>query len=263
MSPRLRPVRCSYPQELMQLAIVLAEGRRKREVAALIGVPLSTLYRWLKSHPRGPAFDAKRGSDNLLCELIGACEMQGVRVAKQLANEAGSARCGTRLQQLAAPSGAAMREPMPQTGARGVDPAARHAGAVSGEIRRRLQLVRDKIDREYFTHLGCDEFGRIAAMSKYNLINRCKRVYGVSPYRYLLRVRIRHARKLLGSTPASLGAIATAVGFDSQSCLSKSFRSIEGISLSQFCRGMRAPAAGNLVRETHRSIPDHAPAQAM
>lgn len=234
MSPRLRRVRGHYPREFVQLAVVLAQGRQKRDVSFLLGVPLSTVYRWLNSQRRRPAFDAQRGGDHLLRELVGACERQGVRVARQLGIsqfEVSSEAAGDALHQRAAPSGAQR-----------VEPAAQRSREVSEEIRRRLQLVRDKIEREYFTHLSCDEFGRIAAMSKFNLIHRFKRVFGVSPYRYLLQVRVRQARKLLASTPASLGAIASAVGFDSQSSLGKAFRSIERIGLSEFCHVVRAAA---------------------
>ena len=227
MSPRRRRLRSSYPLELMHLAVLLAQTRGRRDVAAVLGVPLSTVYRWLHRHRRQPAFDARQGGEAMLHGLVAACRAHGVRLA------------GISLE----------RAP------RGVVPVAAsapgRAGAVSDDVRRRLQLVRDKIDREYFTHLSCDEFGRIASMSKYNLINRFRYVYGVSPYRYLLQVRIRHARKLLGSTPASLGAVATAVGFDSQSSLSKSFRNIEGFTLAEFCRGVRGAATA--ARDAHRA----------
>jgi len=229
MSPRRRRLRSSYPRELTQLAILLAQTRGRRDVAAMLGVPLSTVYRWLNRHRREPAFEVRHGGESMLRGLVAACRMHGVRVA------------GTDALVVAG-----MPPHAESAAARPVG-----AGGVSDDVRRRLQLVRDKIDREYFTHLSCDEFGRIASMSKYNLINRFRYVYGVSPYRYLLQVRIRHARKLLGSTPASLGAVATAVGFDSQSSLSKSFRNIEGFTLAEFCRGVRGAATA--ARDAHRA----------
>jgi AraC-like DNA-binding protein len=253
MSSPLRQVRATHPPELMQLAVLLSRGRQKREVAAVLGVPLSTIYRWLESRRRHPFFDgvhaAANGEDSL-CALISACEQRGVRVRNRARLLALAGISEERLDSSASANGAATCAnpgmlPAPDSRAQGNVIAFERppAGALGEEVRRRLQQVRDRIDHAYFTHLSCADFSRIAAMSKYNLINRFRRVYGVSPYHYLLQVRIQQAKKLLGSTPASLGAIASAVGFDSPSSLSKSFRNIEGVSLSQFCRGLAAPAA--------------------
>src|SRR5262249_37067845 len=154
--------------------------------------------------------------------LLAACEQRGVRVrnrARLLAMAGiGEAHSSAPLPHGAAP---AMNSVQQRTHGIVVDFAAHGERAFSEEVRRRLQQVHARIEQEYFTHLSCADFSRIAAMSKYNLINRFRRLYGVSPYHYLLQVRIRHAKKLLDSTPASLGAIATAVGFDSPSSLSK------------------------------------------
>src|SRR3954467_6181803 len=75
MNSPLRQVRATHPPELLQLAVLLSRGRQKREVAAALGVPLSTIYRWLEARRRHPFFDAahtpESGADRL-CELIAA-----------------------------------------------------------------------------------------------------------------------------------------------------------------------------------------------
>ena len=234
MIPRFARVRSNYPPELMQLALLLAVQCQTREVAALLGVPLSTVYRWRANHKHRPLLSPPPlPCDARLAELVRVCERRGVRLAQslRLRVQAPQRAPAEHITQQAAPHHAAV---LP--GGVGEAHARGNVISISDEIRRRVALVRDKVDTEYFTHLSCDHFARIASMSKYNLINRFSQVYGISPYRYLLQVRIRHAKKLLFSTQASLGAIATAVGFDSQSSLSKSFRSIEGITLAQFRR---------------------------
>jgi len=239
MTSTAQQVRNSYPRELAKLAMLLARRHSPREVAAALDVPLSTVYRWLR-----PRADSTTPHNTALPELVPACTARGIV-------------SGAGLPQLAACNDShdpAVQGPgeAPAESPAHVSPAhvpaivvrlrPRVKAPVSDEIRRRLELVRQKIMREYFTHLSCDDFGRIATMSKYNLINRFKRVYGVSPYRYLLQVRIEHAQKLLRSTHASAGAIATAVGFDSQSSLGKSLRRIAGCSLSEFRRDALALA---------------------
>jgi AraC-like DNA-binding protein len=239
MTSTARQARNSYPRELAQLAVLLARRHSPREVAAALDVPLSTVYRWL--HPRQ---DSASANTTALPELVEACATRGIVLGESLQQLAAcndshdpavQVRAEVKVEhptQATATNGAAIAIPLH----------ARAKARVSDEVRRRLELVRQKIVREYFTHLSCDDFGRIATMSKYNLINRFKRLYGVSPYRYLLQVRIEHAKKLLRSTHASAGAIATAVGFDSQSSLGKSFRRIAGCGLSEFRRDVFALA---------------------
>ncbi len=255
--PRLRQVRYSYPCELMQLAILLSERYEKRDVSATLGIPPSTLYRWLGIHRRRSLLERTNvysSQDSQLREMVRACEAHGFSVKERVA-------LLTSSRAIVELTGVAPQERRPprdnvlyfnsRTCAKTTDPvfsamaelaANNIVNKVSVDIRSRLQAVRDKIDSEYFTELTCDEFGRIARMSKFNLINRFSTVYGVSPYRYLLTVRIRHAKKLLGSMQEPLDTIATAVGFESQSSLCRSFKSVEGVSLSDFFRGLRVPS---------------------
>lgn len=233
MTSTAQQVRNSYPRELAQLAMLLARRHSPREVAAALEVPLSTVYRWLQPRPVSTALNVAA-----LPELVQACAARGIVLDAGLPQLTACNDSHDPVQGMAEVPVKSQAHASAENGhAIIVVPLRPRVKApVSEEIRRRLELVRQKIMREYFTHLSCDDFGRIAAMSKYNLINRFKRVYGVSPYRYLLQVRIEHAQKLLRSTHASAGAIATAVGFDSQSSLGKSLRRIAGCSLSEFRR---------------------------
>ena len=76
-------------------------------------------------------------------------------------------------------------------------------------------------------------------MSRFHFIRTFKSAFATAPYHYLMKVRIQHARQLLSTTAQPLDTVAGAVGFDSQSSLCKAFRSVEGVSLSSYFRGMR------------------------
>ena len=271
--PRLRQVRYSYPCELLQLAILLSERHEKRDVSATLGIPTSTLYRWLEIHRRRSLVEREKvysSQASQLRELVSACEAHGFSVKERVefltSSLARDERAGVFLQDrqprrdnvVYFNSGACAEAHDPTVLAMTKLAANNIVKDVSIDICSRLQAVRDKIDSEYFTELSCSEFGRIARMSKFNLINRFTAQYGVSPYRYLLTVRIQHAKKLLSSMQEPLDTIATVVGFDSQSSLCRSFKSVEGVSLSEFYRGLRVSStASNRLLVSTTQINEH------
>ena len=83
----------------------------------------------------------------------------------------------------------------------------------------------------------------IAGMSRFHFIRTFKAAFSVAPYHYLMQVRIHHAKLLLSTTQQPLDAVAAAVGFDTQSSMCKAFRSIEGVTLATFFRGVRLGSA--------------------
>ena len=91
-------------------------------------------------------------------------------------------------------------------------------------------------------------------MSRFHFIKTFKAIYGSSPYRYLMRVRIQHAKYLLGNTQQTLDTIASAVGFDTPACLSKAFAKTEGFSVSELYRGMRLGWMPPRVRDSLQTI---------
>jgi len=116
---------------------------------------------------------------------------------------------------------------------------------VTPEVRFRLEKLRRVIQEHYYERHTSDSFARIARMSKFNLINRFTALYGTSPYRYLLSQRVLQAKRILLTTANSVSAVALAVGFQSPSSLGKAFRSIEGVSLSEFIQDCYTSRTGS------------------
>ena len=50
-------------------------------------------------------------------------------------------------------------------------------------------------------------------MSKFNFIRSFRAAFGVSPYRYLILVRVDHAKHMLALTHQPLPVVAASVGF--------------------------------------------------
>jgi AraC-like DNA-binding protein len=211
------------------------------------------MYRWLAQHRHTANCYAVAGhvsGDEVLLDLISVCEAHGFNVRRDAVNLApphstSSAPVSTVARKFVDSVQHAKARQVPGTtlrerhGPEGCDPPKRACGEISVRVRERVELARRKIDLHYYSKLSCEMLAHAADMSKWYFIKSFKSAFDVSPYRYLMQVRIRHAKRLLHSTPQPLDAIATAVGFDTVSSLCKTFRSIEGVSLSSFFRGIR------------------------
>ncbi|KVL04626.1 AraC family transcriptional regulator [Burkholderia territorii] len=98
-------------------------------------------------------------------------------------------------------------------------PLATHELAVPPAIAR----VRDLLHAHMDGNLGLDELAVHAGIDRFRLTRLFQRAFGTSPHAYLVRLRLRAARRLLaaGRTPAQAAAD---VGFADQSHLGRWFR---------------------------------------
>jgi AraC-like DNA-binding protein len=239
-----------YPQAFVELAVLLALRHGRRRSARAMAVPLSTMYRWLDRHRRQPErlIRIERGEPEWLATRIADCEAHGFDLRARVGavepqvvrasapNAALPLRAPVSALQFQAPATAAPAGIGAEAGAADV------THPLSAAARAGVRLARDVIDRHYYSPLSCERLAGLAGMSRFHFIRSFKAAYAIAPYHYLLQVRIRHARALLGTTAQPLDTIATAVGFDSPSSLSKAFRSVEGVSLSACFHGMRLGA---------------------
>jgi AraC-like DNA-binding protein len=247
---RHRQVRLSYPQAFVEVALLLALRHGRRNSARVLGLPLSTVYRWLEHYRRQPERIERieRSDQAWLDELIAACNAHGFDLRE---------RIGT-LEPLVAGDGArdnprsifAARSllrssagAMPRASAVRAQPVRGNSAPLSPVVRARVALARDEIDRHYYSQLSCEMLAGIAGMSRFHFIRTFKAAFSVAPYHYLMQVRIHHAKLLLSTTQQPLDAVAAAVGFDTQSSMCKAFRSIEGVTLAAFFRGVRLGSA--------------------
>ncbi|MCC7547714.1 MAG: helix-turn-helix transcriptional regulator [Burkholderiales bacterium] len=74
-----------------------------------------------------------------------------------------------------------------------------------------------------------------ASISPFHLTRLFKKTLGMSPYQYLLEVRVHGANALLsiGADAPTLAEVATAVGFSDQSHLTRQFKRVLGITPKQ------------------------------
>jgi AraC-like DNA-binding protein len=100
----------------------------------------------------------------------------------------------------------------------------------------RLRQVRDRIDRDYVQPLDVEALARGGHMSTGHLSREFKRVYGESPYSYLMTRRIERAKALLDRGDLSVTEVCFAVGSSSLGTFSTRFTELVGMPPSVYRR---------------------------
>ncbi|HCS61410.1 MAG TPA: AraC family transcriptional regulator [Microbacterium sp.] len=93
-----------------------------------------------------------------------------------------------------------------------------------------VRQVRDRIDREFAAPLNVEDLARGVHLSAGFLSREFRRVYGESPYSYLMTRRIERAMTLLRRGDLSVTDICFTVGFSSLGTFSTRFSELVGVS---------------------------------
>lgn len=93
---------------------------------------------------------------------------------------------------------------------------------------RRIDRVLRHIEAHADEALDLDALAGIACMSKYHFLRCFRRITGVTPYDFLLRLRLRRAALKLSETPAPVSDIAYDSGFGDLSTFNHRFRGTFG-----------------------------------
>ncbi|WP_298460280.1 helix-turn-helix transcriptional regulator [uncultured Cellulomonas sp.] len=107
-----------------------------------------------------------------------------------------------------------------------------------------IRRVRDRIDREYAQPLNLEGLARGAHLSAGHLSREFRRVYGESPYAYLMTRRIERAMTLLRRGDLNVTDVCFAVGFSSLGTFSTRFTELVGVPPSVYRRDHAQAAAG-------------------
>ena len=101
-----------------------------------------------------------------------------------------------------------------------------------------MMAVRDYLHEHMAADVGLDELARFAGADRFRLTRQFTRAFGLSPHAYLVRVRLRAARRLL-ATGAAAAEVAAAVGFSDQSHLGRWFQRAYRLSPAGYQRSAR------------------------
>ena len=108
----------------------------------------------------------------------------------------------------------------------------------------RLRRVRDRIDREYARPLDVEALARGAHMSAGHLSREFRRVYGESPYSYLMTRRVERAMALLRRGDLTVTEVCFEVGCSSMGTFSTRFTELVGMPPSEYRRAAAGATAG-------------------
>ncbi len=104
------------------------------------------------------------------------------------------------------------------------------SAAVRTELYSRLILAKDMIHSHYDREPDLDELCRETAMSKFHFLRMFKAVYGLTPYQYLVKVRMDKACGLLKHTTLPVATISAELGFEYPNSFIKAFQKAYGVS---------------------------------
>lgn len=92
------------------------------------------------------------------------------------------------------------------------------------ELLRRLEIARQAIAADHDEWLDIDHIARESMLSSAHFLRSFRDVYGITPYRYHLKLRMNHAAYLLKKADMKPSQIALLCGFANLASFSKAFK---------------------------------------
>jgi AraC-like DNA-binding protein len=121
------------------------------------------------------------------------------------------------------------------------------SGVSTAPLARHLLNARDMADRRYPEPLDLEALARAANVSPRHFSRSFRRVFGETPYQYLLTRRLERARHLLRTTDRSVMEICLDVGFNSVGSFTTTFRRHVGVTPTAYRRANPSPSPADLI----------------
>lgn len=101
--------------------------------------------------------------------------------------------------------------------------------AAAGAVARAKQFIEDNFREP----INLDRLAAFAGLTRFSLAKQFRQRFGVSPYRYVCEVRVRHAQRMMaqGCRPTD---VASEVGFFDQSHLARHFKRACGMTPREY-----------------------------
>ena len=99
---------------------------------------------------------------------------------------------------------------------------------------KKVCLGRDYLTKNYAGCFDLSEVANYSCMSKYHFCRIFSEVFGESPYQYISKIRVDHAKRLLITSKLSINDICESVGYTSVGSFSLLFRKKTGMSPTQY-----------------------------
>jgi AraC-like DNA-binding protein len=112
---------------------------------------------------------------------------------------------------------------------------------------RHLLRARDFVDSRYAEPLDLRSLAREAHVSPRHFSRSFRRVFGETPYQYLLTRRLERARHLLRTTELTVAEVCLEVGFTSVGSFTTTFRRQVGVSPTTFRKAYGGPSEADRI----------------
>lgn len=106
------------------------------------------------------------------------------------------------------------------------------SGLAPWQLKRVTSYMRDNLGRD----IGLQELAEVANLSRFYFCTAFRMATGYTPYERLTQLRMERAMRLLADPSMAITNIALAVGYQTPSAFTASFRKIVGVTPSEFRR---------------------------
>ena len=103
----------------------------------------------------------------------------------------------------------------------------------------RIQHVLDFISAHLTEKITLAELAKVAGLSTFHFAHMFTPAVGVSPHRYVSRLRLENAMKEIAVGKLSLSQVALNAGFSSQASFTRAFSRVTGVSPGEYRRNQR------------------------
>ena len=98
----------------------------------------------------------------------------------------------------------------------------------------RLQIVIDYMYENYANDIDLDKLAAKIALNKYSFAHQFKNIMGISPHKYLIKVRLEKAEELICFSDIPINYIYDKVGFNNYTAFFKAFKNHFSISPQKY-----------------------------
>jgi AraC-like DNA-binding protein len=102
------------------------------------------------------------------------------------------------------------------------------------ELYKRLNNAKDYILSCYEKNITLEELSKITCLEKHYMLREFKKYTGITPYKFITRIRLNEAKKLLKETSKTISEISALTGFEYLSSFSSVFTKHHNISPQKY-----------------------------
>lgn len=111
---------------------------------------------------------------------------------------------------------------------------AQRKGSVASSSRQRILSIVEYMNRHYFEPLQTEELAARCGLSKYHFIHLFRMCMGMTPYSYLIRIRMERAETLLQTGDMTVQEVAFVCGYNDPLYFSRAFSRRFGVSPTDY-----------------------------